>query len=488
MRELNKISAALFDKIRSRFDSVNIGDGAANRLTDPEKARFFNFDYVSSDGKNFGNVTISLIDENSLKIYYGSNLTDGLDDDQQNEWFQFLRDLKNFARRNMLTFDTRDINRSNLDLKDIQQQASSDATYTKDELSIAEGKLYGMGNNRRVSFGDVGTHKLIIKHRDQIDPEKRGDRSRRIENIFIETPVGERFLLLHQNLDGARALANHLRHEGRMDDAGAALINDMVKEMASMRHFVRAMRNRTFEDTKTTSYVEAACGRYNEVKDHLKRFQGRRGQELLIDMLNHRNDIDEQIDIEEMKERFVKKIYDDRFNEALPYVFKAYQNRKKMNTTETTEFESWATGVTEATWNADSDDQDEANLIRLFQQPIAVGMDGVDAIAAIGDIQELAADDLQDSIKKLAKVQGPDMDARNTIIGWLMANGERALAENLYQILQTQNTNTQPAPAQPAPAQPAPTQSQTQPVSPTTMDQPVVSEALISIRKLAGLS
>lgn len=479
MRELDKISAALFDKIRSRFDSVNIGDEKAQRVTDPERARFFNFDYISSDGQNFGNVTVSLIDENSLKIYYGSNITDGLDEAQGKEWFAFLKDLKNFARRNMLTFDTRDINRSNLDLKDIKQQASADSTYDKDELAIAESRLYGLGNNKRMSFGDVGTHKIIIKHKNQIDPEKRGDRARQIEHIFIETPIGERFLLDHTNLHGARAIANHLRHGGNIGDEGSNLINEMVKEMASMRHFVRSMRNRTFEDAETTGMVEAAVHRYNEVKDHLKRFQGRRGQELLINMINHSDTVDEEVDIDALRERFVKKIYDDRFNDALPYVFKAYQNRKKSNTAESDQFESWATDVTEATWDSDSDDVDENKLIRLFQRPIATGIDGVDAIAAINHIHDLDVEELQSSIKKLARVHGPDMDARSTIIGWLMASGERALAQNLLQILQQQNANTQPAPQQPTP--------RAQSVGATTMDQPVVSEELISIRKLAGL-
>jgi hypothetical protein len=479
MRELDKISAALFDKIRSRFDSVNIGDDKAQRVSDPEQARFFNFDYVSNDGENFGNVTISLIDENSLKIYYGSNITDGLDEQQSQEWFAFLRDLKNFARRNMLTFDTRDINRSNLDLKDIRQQAGSDATFNKDELAISEGRLYGMGNNKRVSFGDVGTHKIIIKHRDQIDPGKRGDRARQIEHVFIETPVGERFLLDHTNLHGARATANHLRHGGRMGDQGSELINEMVQEMASMRHFVRSMRNRTFEDQETTGMVEAAMHRYNEVKDNLKKFQGRHGQELLMNMLADSYHVDEQVDIDELRERFVKKIYDDRFNEALPYVYKAYQNRKRMNTAETAEFESWATGVTEATWDSDSDDIGEDNLARLFQKPIAAGMDGVDGIAAIDSIPDLGAEDLQASIKKLSQVQGPDADIRNTIIGWLMSNGERALAQSLLSILQQQNANTQPAPQQPTPAP--------QPVGATTMDQPVVQEELSFLKKLAGL-
>ena len=480
MRELDKISAALFDKIRSRFDSVNIGDDKAQRITDPEQARFFNFDYISSDGENFGNVTISLIDENSLKIYYGSNITDSLDEVQSKEWFGFLRDLKNFARRNMLTFDTRDINRSNLDLKDIRQQAGSDATFSKYELAISEGRLYGMGNNKRMSFGDVGTHKIIIKHRDQINPEKRGDRARQIEHVFIETPVGERFLMDHTNLHGARATANHLRHGGRIGDEGSELINEMVREMASMKHFVRAMRNRTFEDAETTGMVEAAMHRYNEVKDHLKKFQGRHGQELLMNMMADPGEIGEEVDIDELRERFVKKIYDDRFNEALPYVYKAYQNRKRMNTEETTEFESWANSVTEATWDSDSDDVSEGNLERLFQKPIAAGMDGVDGIAAIDSIPDLGSEDLQNSIKKLSQVQGPDADIRNTIIGWLMSNGERALAQGLLALMQQQNANTQPT----APQPPAPPP---QPVGATTMDTPVVQEELSFLKKLAGL-
>jgi hypothetical protein len=480
MRELDKISAALFDKIRARFDHVNIGDENAQRVTDPEKARFLNFDYISEDGENFGNVTISLIDEDSLKIYFGANITEALDEEQETEWYKFLRGLREFARRNMLNFDVRDINRSNLDLKDIKQQSVSDATYDKEELAIAEGRLYGHGNNRRVSFGDVGEHKLIIKHRDQIDPERHGARARQIEHVFIETPVGERFLLDHTNLHGARATANHLRHGGNIGDEGSQLINEMVKEMASMRHFVRSMKNRTFEDAETSGMVEAAIYRYNEVKNNLKRFQGRKGHELLIDMCDRRyNDMDETVDVDSLRERFVKKIYDDRFNEALPYVYRAYKNKQKMDTPMTVEFESWANEITEQTWDEDNDDRDEQDLTVLMQTPIAVGVDASDGIAAISNINFLQDDELKQALLKLSQVQGPDADARRTIVGWLAANGETALANQFMQVLQQQNTNTQPAPQQPVPPP--------QPVGATTMDQPVVQEDLGFLRKLAGL-
>jgi len=478
MRELDKISAALFDKIRARFDHVNLGDENAQRITDPESARFFNFDYISESGENFGNVTISLIDEDSVKVYFGSNITDALDEEQETEWYKFLRGLREFARRNMLSFDVRDINRSNLDLKDIKQQSVSDATYDKEELAIAESKLYGHGNNRRISFGDVGTHKLIIKHQDQIDPDRHGARARQIEHLFIETPIGERFLLDHNNLHGARATANHLRHGGNIGDEGSQLINEMVKEMASMRHFVRSMKNRTFEDAETSGMVEAAIHRYNEVRNNLKRFQGRQGHELLMNMCGQSQDIDE-VDVDSLRERFVKKIYDDRFNEALPYVYRAYKNKQKMDTPMTLEFESWANEISEQTWDDDTDDRDEQDLNTLMQAPIAVGVDAADSIAAISSIDFLKSEDLHQALIKLSKNQGPDADARRTIIGWLASNGENALANQFMQIMQQQNANTQPAPPQPVP--------QPQPVGATTMDQPVVQEDLDLMKRLAGL-
>jgi len=479
MRELDKISEELFDKIRARFDHVNIGDEKVQRVNDASQARFFNFDYISQSGENFGNITISLIDENSLKIYFSSNITKNLEAEQEKEWYQFLKNLKTFAKRNMLTFDVRDINRSNLDLKDLKQQSKADSTYSKDELAISEGKLYGHGNNKHVSFGDVGTHKIIIKHKDQIDPERHGSRARQIEHIFVETPIGERFLLDHTNLHGARATANHLRHGGRFGDEGSNLINEMVKEMASMRHFVRSMKNRTFEDAETSGMVEAAIARYNEVKDHLKRFQGRNGHGLLMSMAEQSNITEDDLDIDALRERFVKKIYDDRFNDALPYVYRAYQKQKEMETSEAKEFMSWANDIAETNWDDDTDDQTETELLKLVQQPLMAGVDGVDAIAVLSDTGFAGADDLFDSIEETSKVHGPDTDVRLMVAEWLAANGEQALHNEIMTVLQQQNTNPQLQPQQPN----APVQS----TGATTMDEPVVNEEISILKWLSGL-
>ena len=159
MREIDKIADNLFEKIRSRFESVNLGDENAKATQDPEKARFFNFDY-DIDGESMGNVTISLIDEKALKVYFGTDIIDnikqaGLDKDK---WYDFLRGLRRFAKRNMLNFDTRDITKSNLQLKDIKQQSKADATITKDEVQMTESRKYGTS---RHSFEDVGNCRLL---------------------------------------------------------------------------------------------------------------------------------------------------------------------------------------------------------------------------------------------------------------------------------------------------------------------------------------
>ena len=187
MREITKIGEALFEKIRSRFEDVSLGDETAKATTDPEKARFFNFDYQDSNGHGFGTVTISLIDENSLKIYFSKNISAEMDQEQRQEWYTFLRELRYFAKRNLLTFDTRDISRSNLNIKDIKQVSKTDSTYSADELNVNESRLYG---TPRLSFENVGNARLIVRHNESIDPERRGSRSRHIESIYVENAQG----------------------------------------------------------------------------------------------------------------------------------------------------------------------------------------------------------------------------------------------------------------------------------------------------------
>lgn len=479
MREIEKIAETLFDKIRSRFENVSLGDEKANTTSDPTQAKFFNFDYISKEtGKNFGNVHISIVDPDCLKIYYGQNITDELDQSEQDEWFAFLRGMREFARRNMLTFDTRDISRSNLKTQDVKQQSKADGTYDAEELTmtesvISEGSMYGSRIN---SYEDRGPVKIRVKHSDFIDPEKRGARARKIESIYLETHRGERFLLDYNNLHYARAQARHLSEGGQLHDDIGQHITGIMSEMAAMKHFVAGARRRQFEDRETQDMVGSALRHYEQQKNLLKRLRKGKDYRDYTETYMPQNDIEEDVNVDALRERFVKKVYDDRFDEALPYVYRAYQNEQAaMETEMAEEFARWAESVYES--NADTisvpDTDDEIyTLDQIMSSPLEVGQDGLNAQAALEDI--IGDTELNDNLYNLSQAEGAESDARPTILNWLKQNNPELAAKYETKV------NPPATPEQP----PVPNQTV---AAPTTTAPVVAEDSLALIKLLAGI-
>jgi hypothetical protein len=480
MRELDKIAENLFNKIRTRFENVNLGDENAKHTEDPQQARFINFDYVDSAGKNYGNVTISIIDETGLKIYFSKNITDALEGEEQDNWFNFLKGIRRFAKANLLSFDVRDITKSNLDLRDLKQQSKSDSTYTDDEVTMNESKMWGTS---RSSYQEMGPARIIVRHSNNVDEEKRGSRSRNIEAVFIENHVGERRLLDFKNLHGARAMAQHCSQGGSVDDELGESITSIVKEMGAMSHFVREAKRRQFEDTETSSMAQAAVQRYGELKNQLKHLGGRRGYDSYKQAYNPGHDIEEEIDVDALRERFVKKVYDDRFTEALPYVYKAYKDQqKRMHTPMGEEFEQWANDITEDAF--ESDDEEYAALSEIMSKPINAGQDGLDASQAIARI--FSEESLEEKLVDLGRTAGPDADARQTILDWMRANGMTIVADKIQAEIAPENTapTAGTAPAEPAPAGAQQMAAPVPPEGPTTNES---KDPLDVMKRLANL-
>ena len=124
MQAIQIISQDLFDKVRSRFSNLEMGDETGAVTIDPAEARFFDFDFVL-EGNNLGRVSISLNDLGSLKVYYSQGITENQDDPAKHEWYNFLREMRFFAMRRLLRFDTRDIAKTNLDKNDFQHLATT---------------------------------------------------------------------------------------------------------------------------------------------------------------------------------------------------------------------------------------------------------------------------------------------------------------------------------------------------------------------------
>jgi hypothetical protein len=400
----------LFEKIRDRFEDVSLGDDKAKATQDPEKARFFNFDYVV-DGANHGNITMSIIDETSLKIYFSKNISSELDDEQKHQWYSFLRELREFARRNLLSFEPRDITRSTLKHRDIQQQSKADSTYAKDEV-VAESRMYGSLNRSFESFGPV---RIKLQHTKPIMDESHGARSRNIQAIFVENDQGERFRLPFENLTGARAMARHVSAGGVPTDELGRHITEMVNEMTTLRPFVRGMHRRTFEDAVTTEMVESAFGYHALLKNTLKKMKGKKGYTEFKESFKPAL-VEDEVNVAELKELFVKKTLDERIEQALPLVHKAYTMMKENNNPFSKQFESWANNVAEGAWALPQSEEDQQKLIDILGEELPVGVDAQNATNLLYNI--FGDDKLFDRLEELAEID-PNADARDAVMGRL---------------------------------------------------------------------
>jgi hypothetical protein len=413
MREINKIAEGLFEKIRDRFEDVSLGDDNAKAATDPQKARFFNFDYVVDD-TNHGNITMSLIDETSLKVYFSKNISSDLDDEQKKEWYSFLRELREFARRNLLSFEPRDITRSTLKHRDIQQQSKADSTYDADEV-VAESRMYGTLNRSYESFGPV---RIKLQHTKPIMDETHGARSRNIAAVFVENEQGERFRLPFENLTGARAMARHVSAGGVPTDDLGRHITEMVNEMTTLRPFVRGMARRTFEDIVTKEMVESAFGYHALLKNTLKKLKGKRGYTEFKESFKPAL-VEDEANVAELKELFVKKTLDERIEQALPLVHKAYNIMKENNNPYAQQFENWADRLSEGSWALPDTDDEVEQLIDWMSEEHPVGVDAQDATNSLYNI--IGDDRLFDRLGELAKTD-PKADARDVVASWLYDN------------------------------------------------------------------
>lgn len=413
MREIDKIAEGLFEKIRDRFEDVSLGNDKAKATSDPERARFFNFDYVVND-HNHGNITMSLIDETSLKVYFSKNISKDLDEDERHEWYSFLRELREFARRNLLSFEPRDITRSTLKHRDIAQQSKADSTYDKDEV-VAESRMYGTMTRSFESFGPV---RIKLAHTKPIVDETHGARSRNIAAIFVENDQGERFRLPFTSLTGARAMARHVSAGGVPTDALGSHITEMVTEMMTLRPFIRGVQRRTFEDTVTKEMIESAFGYHGLLKNTLKKLKGKRGYTEFKETFKPAL-VEDEANVEELKELFVKKTLDERIEQALPLVHKAYTIMKENNNPFAQQFESWASTVAEGSWALPDSEDEVGQLIELLSEPMPVGVDAQNATNALYNI--LGDDRLFDRLGELAEID-PNADARDVISSWLYDN------------------------------------------------------------------
>lgn len=330
MDATNNISTDLFYKIRSRFTGLKLGEATGQITINPESARFFDFDYTESE-KNIGHVSISLAEPNSMKVYFSTGITEGMDQDQKGNWYAFLKELRMFAKRRLLAFDTRDIAKDNLDKRDyafLSQHStpqSDNDTITKPvgEAVMNESNLYG---TKTQSFQKLMDTRLIIKHSKKLADDfeqKPGDRSRNISALFVENQDGERFKYPFVHLAGARAMQRHVANGGLPYDAIGESIIKMSEDIAQLKSFTNYCVRNDLMNSDTNSIVERSKSKLEGLRVGVTRLSKQAHYENYVTEFQAPEAMEIPEDVmKEYTEKFTVKNFKEDIANAFPIIYK----------------------------------------------------------------------------------------------------------------------------------------------------------------------
>lgn len=313
MKNLDVIAKDLFNKIRGRFPNITIGDSEGNVTNIPDNARYFDFAFSDEKEKK---ISVSLDENNGVVVIVGKDIVSNQPEHVQDKWYNFLKELRIFAKKRLLNFDVRDINKSNLNKRDYKFLA---ATRPGDE-PMAESRMYG---TNKTSYQRIGNARLAIKHSQPINVESTGSRSQKIKAIYIESPEGERFKYPFKHIAGARAMARHVSEGGNAYDDFGKYIAGLSEEASKLQKFKKYMGRSTVMAETLSSYMDTVNTRIQEVKKEIIHLQKESFYKEAVS--NFTVSVVEDVP-EDVAENWIDQLTIKQFNEELkdvfPYIYK----------------------------------------------------------------------------------------------------------------------------------------------------------------------
>jgi len=320
MKDLSTISSDLFNKIRSRFSDIKIGDDKGALTNDETKARFFDVNFTAG-GQDLGRVNIK-IDEKSLTVIYNESMLDNVSSDTKNNWYGFLKELRQFSRSNLLNFDTRDITKSNLDKRDYQYLAKDTG-----ELKMSESRLFGTS---KTSFQDIGEAKIIVKHSAPVNVENPAGRTQRIESIYIESANGERFRYPHRHLNGARAMARHVANGGTAYDTIGQYISGLSEEIGKLRQFKQYTQRTGVMAEALGDITEQVAGRIDSIKLEIAALQRQQYYEAFAESFQPRETVEVPEDVMSgWVDALTIKTFNEELKSVFPYIYSLVKEKQE---------------------------------------------------------------------------------------------------------------------------------------------------------------
>jgi hypothetical protein len=434
----------------------------------------------------------------------------------------------------LLNFKIINLEKNGLDKRDYEFQAKR-----KEEAPmepVMESKMYGTS---KISYQDLGEARLVIKHNQAVNTEIPTGRSMNIESIYIENAQGERFKYPYKHVNGARALAEHIKHGGNPYDAIGKHITGLSEELSQLRKFKGYVGRNTTLGEAMGDITSKVMERIEQIKKEVHGLQRKSYYETFAESFT---DSEEQLIPEEIMSDWIDRLTIRTFNEelktAFPYIFRlvsetdipvkeisaddlldeagnadkqaaiAIAKKKEKKLKEEDQFESFM----DALVNEDEDAQNGRNTLfnqspeihgpalAKFKEKIANALPA--GAAGQSAIQDLTGIIDTQGLQKRLKELDPGSDSRSAIQLYLkdLANDDvtepfaphandiaKALVNDPELKFDGGNGQESPAPevepAAPAPdatasVQPQPPTDASQPPAPTAEPQPTDSEAV----------
>ena len=322
-----KNSQDLFNKIRSQFSNIRLGDENGAATADPGNAVFFEFEF-QEDADTFGSVSISLADGENMKVYYNRDLVNKIDEDSRDEWYAFLKELKDFAVEHQLRFDVRDITKNNLTKQDYENLADTNKTVNTDGMSEELARITklagvneGLSGTAKRSYENLDKTKLIIRHKGKVDETVPGARSRQIQSLYIENEDGERFKYPMTHLAGARAMMRHVANGGRPHDEFGEHIIQTSEDIAKLNSFQRYVSNKDQLNDNAGDIIENTKLQLENLREYMRNLSKQKHYEAHCKSFKKSEDqvLDDET-VNKLREKFTMTNLDSRVEDAFPLI------------------------------------------------------------------------------------------------------------------------------------------------------------------------
>jgi hypothetical protein len=315
---LDKIALDLYGKIQTRFPNIQVGNESGDVITrkkEMNQGRFFEFEY-KEDGESLGTITITLDEDDGIVVQLAGDLVDK----KHPRCGEFLKGLRIFAKKRLLKYDEQNIGKDSLDKRDYHYQSKPKEEPVMPQAPIMENKMYG---NARMSYQDLGEARLVVKHSQPVNLDLAAGRTMHIDSIYIENAQGERFRYPYKHLNGARALAEHIKHGGTPYDNIGKHISSLSEELASLRKFKGYVNRQAQVSEAMGNVTDRVLDRIDQIKETIHKLQRPAYYEAFVESFEEQEEL---MIPEEVSNDLINRLTIRTFNEDLkavfPYIYK----------------------------------------------------------------------------------------------------------------------------------------------------------------------